>query len=89
MCACVCVCDELDRNVEWFWHMSLNYPGVLLTERKEKNRIPVPVVPTTLPCLLGRKVEMLERVTECGRSASITGVSSLKELRTSLDNLFG
>jgi hypothetical protein len=36
VCVCVCVCDELDRNVECFWHMSLNYPGVLLTERKEE-----------------------------------------------------
>jgi len=31
---------------------------------------------------------MLKRVRECGRSASITGVS-LKELRTSLDYVLG
>ena len=47
VCVCVCVYDELDRNVEGSWHMSLNYPGVLLTERKEKNRVLLPVVPTT------------------------------------------
>jgi len=88
VCVSVCVYDELDRNVEWSWHMSLNYPDLLLTERKEKNRILVPVVPTTWLYLLGRNVELLERVRECGRYASITGVS-LKELRRSLDYVFG
>jgi len=34
----LCVCDELDRNVVCSWHMSLNYPCVLLTERKEKEQ---------------------------------------------------